>query len=74
LTADTAEQFDHRCQTDNLCARASDALADRLPPAAPIAASAEITAFCRNYPPVAKGFDARWSILATPAYYEVKFQ
>jgi hypothetical protein len=69
LTADTAEQFDHRCRTTDLCTGTSDALANRALPGhhqlLRIAASAETTAFCRIQTPVAKGLDAQRSILAT---------
>jgi hypothetical protein len=65
LTADTAEQFDHRCQTTDLCAGTNDALADRALPGhhqlLRIAASAEITAFCCIQTPVAKSFDTQRS-------------
>lgn len=72
LTADTAEQFEHRCQIADLCAGSNDALPDRALAgwnrSLRSVASAEITAFRQTQVPVAKGFDARRSILTTRVF------
>jgi hypothetical protein len=60
LERSTDESFEQRCRRADPCAGISAALADRALPGwhrlLGIAPSAEIGAFCRSQPPIAKAF------------------